>query len=704
MKKFHHLLTFLLAAHIGVASAQNTLEPATQLDELVVTASPFPRTLFEQAQPVTVLNGENLQLRLESTLGDTLNREAGITSTQFAPGASRPIIRGLGDDRIRVLSNGVNTTDVANVSPDHQVTTDPLTIDSIEVVRGPATLLYGPNTVGGVVNVIDNRIPTERLAKPVEGKVSGRFGTVDEERSGAFSFNFGAGPIVIHLDGFKRDTQDVHIPGLARSERMRKQQPLSEGEKEAQNVLPNSFVRSEGGAIGASTIWEGGFFGASYSGIDSNYGTVAEKDVTIDLRQRRLDVRGAFLEPLAIIKSINYKFAHTEYDHTEFEGPTPGTLFHIEGYDGRLDIVHQKLGPLEGAIGYQTQGSDFTAIGAEAFLPPTTNQTHSGFIFEEIAWEQYRFQFGARYDHQSNESDGGPAFGPGQKVDFNAISGSAGVVWTPVEAYAIALSVAYTERPPTYVELFANGPHVGTGSFEIGSAGLELERSVGVDFSVRKRLGRVTGAISLFYIRFTDYIALTPNGAFAPGEEEGEVGLPIFNYEAVDASYLGGEAEITFHLHEPAAPETIATGKNPTDAKSVAIVEPLRSIHLLDLEFKADYVRTEIRDGGDSLPRIPPFRVRGELQYSYNDRLRSSIGVQYVAEQNRTADFELPTDSYYLVNANLSYRVSMGPVEVDFYLKGTNLTNEEARLHTSFLKEVAPLPGRGVLFGATLEF
>ncbi len=690
----HFALSLSIASLLGTGAHLAHAEPATLLDETVVTASPFGRTLFEQAQPVTILSGERLKLRLESTLGETLGREAGITSTYFGPGASRPVIRGLGDDRIRVLNNGVNMLDVANVSPDHQVTSDPLSTETIEVVRGPATLLYGPNTVGGVVNVIDGRIPMERLGKLVEGKLSLRLGTADEERSGGASLNFGLGPVVIHVDGFRRDTQDLHIPDFARSERARKLAPLEAGEKEARGVLPNSFSNSEGGAIGASYIWDGGYFGISYSGVNSNYGTVAEKDVTIDMAQRRWDARGAFTEPFAGVKSISYKFASSDYNHTEFEGPSPGTLFQIEGYDGRLELVHHKFGLLSGSVGYQTSHSKFSALGDEAFLPSTETDSHSAFIFEEVALDKVRLQFGARFDHQSNDSAGGGAFGPSQSVDFDALSGSAGVVWTPVEQYAVALSLAYTERPPTYVELFANGPHVGTGSFELGGANLGLERSIGLDLSVRKKVSRVTGAVSAFYTRFSDYIALAPTGAV-----EAESELPVFRYNAVDATYLGGEAEVTFHLLQPAADAMTVSGK---DGKTMSAERTTGAT--LDLELKADYVRTEIRGGANgALPRIPPFRTSVGLSYSLG-RFGARVEGVYSARQNRTADFELPTDSYFLLNASVNYRVPIRGTELDFFVKGVNLTDADARLHTSFLKEVAPLAGRGVVFGVNATF
>ncbi|MBA3608988.1 MAG: TonB-dependent receptor [Chthoniobacterales bacterium] len=703
-------LSLALVVSTGFASAQDAVAPSVsptpagvaEHDRVIVSTTPLGGDLFDQTQSVTVLTGEELKLRLEPTLGETLSREPGVSSTYFGPGASRPVIRGLGDDRIRVLQNGVTTIDVSNVSPDHAVSTEPLTIKAIDVVRGPASLLYGPNTVGGVVNVIDNRIPTEKLQRPIEGKAEGRFGTADEERSGAGVFEFGLGPIVVHLDGFKRETDDVEIPGFARSERLRRLDPLPPGEVEARGTLPNSFTESEGGAVGASYVWDKGYIGAAFSGIDSRYGTVAEEEVTIELEQRRWDVRGAFNQPFTPIKAVNYKFSYSDYTHTEFEGPEVGTVFAIDGYDARLEVLHEKLGPLEGALGYQGQLTNFSALGAEAFLPAVETRSNAVFIFEEVALEPVRLQFGARYDRQSNETDANPAFGPGLSRDFDAFSGSAGIVYTPVEPYVIAFSVAYTQRPPTYVELFANGPHIATNAFEIGDPDLGKEDSVAFDLSFRKKSGRITGSLSFFYNRFSDFIIAKPTGEFSEAEEE-EEGLPIFAYESVDADFLGGELALTFHILEPYDREEAASASGK-ESKAVAPTGRIRSRHELHLDAKADYVYAQDREADRSLPRIPPFRTSAALVYGWGDRFGARIEGQYVAEQDRTAAFELPTDDYFLLGASVSYRIKAGPIDFDVYLKGTNLTDEEARVHTSFLKDIAPLAGRGALLGVRATF
>jgi iron complex outermembrane receptor protein len=703
MKKF--LILFVLifvGARITTAqeavarSASPTPTPVNphESERVVVTSTPLGGELSEQTQSVTILTGDNLKLRLEPTIGETLNREPGVSSTYFGPGASRPIIRGLSEDRVRVLEDGLSVIDASDVSPDHAVAIEPLTIKAIEVVRGAATLLYGPNTVGGAVNVIDNRVPSEKLSQPIEGKADGSYGTVDDRRSGAGLVEFGLGPIVIHLDGFKRETDDIEIPGFARSARLRELQPLPPGEEEPKDTLPNSFTESEGGAAGASYVWDKGYFGLAYSGVDSTYGTVAEEDVHIELEQRRWDFRGRFEEPFAPIKSITYKAAYSDYMHTEFEGPEVGTIFKNRGYDGRIEVAHEKLGPFEGVFGYQTQKTNFSALGEEAFLPPVESETHAGFLFEEVAFDPFKFQFGGRFDHLMHQTDTTDVFGPGISREFDAISGSAGIVYTPTEGYVVTLSTAYTQRPPTYVELFANGPHVATNAFEIGNPDLDLEESIGVDLSFRKTQGRITGAISFFYTRFNDFIKVAPTGGI-------EDDLPVFMFTATDADFIGGELELQFHLIEPHGAEEASAGK---DSKSVASPGRPANPHRLHIETKADYVYAQDLDADRSLPRITPFRASAALIYGWKDRFEARLEGQYVHEQDRTAQFELPTDSYFLLNTSASYRIAAGPVDFDFYVKGTNLTDEEARLHTSFLKDIAPLAGRGALVGVRATF
>jgi iron complex outermembrane recepter protein len=670
---------------------RETFPPISTLDALVITANRAGQTLFQQIQPASVLTDDQLLLRIEPTLGETLNRLPGVSSTGFAPGASRPILRGLGDDRIRILQNGTSLLDVSNVSPDHGVSTDPLSISSVEVVRGPATLLYGPNTIGGVVNVIDNRIAEERFTGTYPtGSFAFSGGTADNSLSESAEITWGHGPLVFHLDAFHRDTEDIEIPGFARSDRQRALDDPADDQP--YGTVPNSFSNSEGIGFGTSYIFEKGFLGFSYSGLNSDYGTVGEPDVTIGLEQRRWDMRGAVYEPLAFLREINFSLGYSDYTHTEFEGPDVGTVFEIEGFNGRLEFLHNPIAGFEGTIGYEIQASDFSALGDEAFLPPVTNSTNSLFFFEEKEFGKTRFQFGARYDHQSNETNDSAVFGPSLSRDFDAFSASAGIIYNPTENYAISLSLAYSQRPPTYVELFANGPHVATSTFEVGDPDLGKEEAFSIDLSLRKKSGWVTGSASAFYYRFNDYISLNDTGGTDPDED-----LPIFAFQPINADFYGFELEAIFHL--------LGAIEAPveTDAKSGTIPASAGSDSRLDLILRADYVHAENRDTGEAVPRIPPFRTSVALEYG-NGPLTASIEGQYAAAQDHNAAFELPTDNYFLLGASISYKASLAGLDSTIYIKGVNLTDEEARLSTSFLKDVAPLAGRGVVVGLRTEF
>ena len=687
-----YLISLLIHTTNPSAFAQNPIETSsavlTKLDEMVITASPFDLTLFQQVQPATVLKDQNLLLKMQPTLGESLNNEPGVSSTWFGPGASRPIIRGLGDDRVRILQNGISVLDVSNVSPDHAVASDPLSIRAVEVVRGPATLLYGPNTIGGVINVIDDRIPQERFdgAYPT-GKFQSSVGSADDLFSQSGDITWGSGPIVFHIDGFNSATNDLDIPGFARSAAQLEADPMI---PEPRDTLPNSATETKGAGLGGSYIWKGGFLGFSYSGVDSHYGTVAEPDVTIDMQQRRWDMRGAIYAPQSWIAEINYKLGYSDYEHAELEGNEVGTIFQIEGYDGRVELLHQKTDLLEGAVGFESQGSKFSALGEEAFLPAVETNVNSIFFFEEIPLDQLRLQFGARYDRQANDSEANAVFGPGLSREFNAFSTSTGIVWNPTDDYAIALSFAHTQRPPSYVELFADGPHVATGTFERGDPNLGTEDSFSVDLSLRKRTGRIAGSISGFYYHFNDFISLQPSGLLDP-----EDSLPIYDYRPIGAIFSGGEIETTFHLLE-AARDTPEGGS----ASPAAIPA---SVERLDLILGVDYVHAEDRNTGEPIPRIAPLRTRVALDYSIG-KFDARLECLFAAAQHRHAEYELPTDGYFLLNASSSYNLPIGGLATTIFLKGVNLTNEEARQSSSFLKDMAPMPGRGVVLGLRVDF
>jgi iron complex outermembrane receptor protein len=655
----------------------------SELPPVVITASPLPSSLFDLAAPVTVLSDEKLRDRMSSTLGETLANEPGITSSYFGPNASRPIIRGLDGDHIRILQNGVGNMDVSALSPDHNVAQDPLTVKKIEVVRGPAALLYGPTAVGGVVNVIDNRIPDTRIDSPITGALEGRYTSPDNGRSFGGVTEGGYKGFNYHIDGFYRQNDDLSIPGFARSARLRAIDPLPPGETEVKGKLVNSQGQADGGAGGLSYVWDKGYVGGSFLGYESDYGTVAEEDVTIRMIQKRWDLAGAFYDPVNFLQSVKWKFGSSYYGHTEFEGPDPGTIFKEDGLNGRIEALHKPIGRMEGAFGYEARRDELSVTGAEGFLPSTDSLTHSAFLFEEVKWDKVRLQFGGRFDHSSVDADSfttewtGVTHPAGSR-EFNTGSGSVGGVYRFVEGYSAALNASYTMRAPLHEELFANGPHLATGQFVVGDPTLDAERSYGFDFTLRKEAGKVTAAATFFYTHFDNFISLSPTGATETNPDNGET-VPVFQYVGVPADFIGGEASVMFHLLEE--------GKNK-----------------LHLELKTDYTRATETDSDNPLPRIPPWRFGGDLVYDWNNRLGASISVLRVQDQGRTAPNELATDGYTMLNVGVTYRIVTGKVNWDLLVKGTNLLDEEARVHTSFLKDIAPLGGRGAIVSLRASF
>lgn len=671
------------------------LDPAVHRETVIVTASPDARAESEVYQPVNVVTNEELQVRREATLGETLKNEVGVSSSYFGPGSSRPVIRGLGGDRIRILEEGLGTADASNISPDHAVAAEAATAEQIEIVRGPATLLYGSNALGGVVNVIDDRIPTKLPAASVTGSVDLAFGTVASERLGAVNIGGAIGANVAwHLDVFDRDTDDYEIPGPPESDFAHDDDDEDEeAEEEFTGVLENSSLRSRGGALGASWIGDRGFFGVAVSGLDSNYGVPGhahghdedheeharslrpleqeheegdEEAVRIDLDQRRIDVRGGYDPEAGPFRTVRVRLGSTDYEHVELEGDEVGTRFTNDGWELRLEGGHRPFGLLNGTVGAQFTSTDFAAVGEEAFVPPVETGSQAVFAFEEIDRGAWDLQFGARYerlDHQVSSLEL-------PDRSFDGLSASVGAIWQFAPQWSLASSLARAVRLPTAVELYADGPHAATRSYEMGDPDLDDEVSLGLDLSLRTKGERWRSELTVFNNEFDGYIFESPTG-----EEEDE--LPVFQYMQADARFYGLEAE--FHV-------------------DLLHLEPWH----LELDFGGDYVRARL-DGGENLPRIPPMRAFGGLTFR-GDRARAGFEVRHVFEQEETAAFENPTDSYTMINAHAAYRFFVGSSAHELLVRGTNLTDELARSHVSPLKELAPLPGRDVTLAYRLLF
>jgi iron complex outermembrane receptor protein len=654
-------------------SEQKPSSAEYKLEELLIESSPLQQTILESAQPVSILTGSELDLKAQNSLGDTLAAEPGISSSSFGPAAGRPVIRGLGGDRIRVLENGIGTQDVSSSSPDHAVTIESSVVDKIEVVRGPASLLYGTSAVGGIVNVFDNRIPEKLPSTPATGTVELRGESVNSGRSGLFNVTAPVGQFAFHADGFKRVTDDVRIPGFARTESLRDSSELEF--PEPRGKIPFSYSESDNLTLGSSYIFDKGYIGAAVSEFNTDYGVPnGENDISINAERRRVDVRGAVRDLGTMLESITTRVGITDYTHTEFEGREVGTRFDQNSFEGRIDMKHAEISSITGSWGLQLQTSDIQAIGEEAYQPPTDTTTYSLFALEEAAVsDSLTLQLGGRFDWSDLDTTGFEDLGDDDRSRFFAtFSQSAGAVWDLSDKYSLALSVAHSERAPNGQELFTNGPHIATGSFEVGNPELDIERSLGTDLTLRKTTGTFRGSIGGFFNHFWDYIALNPTG-----EEEDD--LPVFAYEAVDANFIGFESQISAHVIDRPGEE-------------------------LFFDIQPDYVRAKDRDNDDNLPRIPPFRLRTGVTYFHEDLLRARFEVQQVFAQRETAAFETSTDGYTMLNAYLSKDISFGSQVLEVFLRGNNLLNEKARNHVSFIKDVAPLPGASALLGIRIRF
>lgn len=637
------------------------IDPLVHAEEIVVTASGGSRRESEVYQPVNALSEEELRSLLQPTLGETLAREPGVTSTSFGAGASRPVIRGLGADRIRVLEEGVGTGDASNVSPDHAVSVEPSAAERIEIVRGPATLLYGSNAIGGVVNVISARVPAYLPGSPLSGSVDLRYGSAAEEKANSVTLDGALGHIAWHADLSLRDTNDYAIPEPA--------DPFDDPDH-FEGTLENSSLQSRSGTLGGSWIGSRGFFGLALTSFTTEYGVPGhaehgeegepeegeeeEEAVRIDLEQRRIDLRGE-LSGLALFETIRMRVGVADYEHVELEGAEIGTRFTNDSWEGRLEGRHLPLGRLSGTWGVQLSSNDFVATGDEAYIPANRSTSSALFAFEELPGERFDVQFGARYERQEvrlQEGDAGR--------DFSGVSGSVGTIWRPTDRTVVALALARAVRLPTATELYANGPHAATRQFEIGNPGLDPETSLGLDLAFRRTAGRFRGELSLFNSAFDGFIFEAPTG-------EVEDGFGVFGFVQRDARFRG--AELITHTH----------------------LVSLGGSHL-ELDLGADYVRATLA-GGENLPRIPPLRASGGLNL-HGGPVRARIEVRHTFEQNDIAPFETETGSFTFLNAHVGYRFFFKNLIHDVMLRGTNLTDQLGRSHVSALKDLAPLPGR----------
>ena len=639
-----------LALYSGTASAQEEDEHHT-LDEIIVSATPLARTVEELAQPTSVVSGDALTRKQSSSIGETLADQPGVSASYFGPVASRPVIRGQFGERVRVLSNGLDSLDASALSEDHAVGLDSILATRVEIVRGPATLLYGSGAAGGLVNIVDTRLRDKPLDETASGAFSVGSASATGRKSVAGALDAGNEHVAFHVDAFSRSTDDVEVP-------------------DAPTPVANTNSDTDGAAGGVTLFTENAFVGAAVSRYRSNYGVPGDdpdEEVRIALDQTRYDLNGEYRFDAAI-EEVRLRVARNDYGHTELEGDEIGTVFKTQGTDARLEAKHKSFGGLDGAIGLQYKNIDFEAIGDEAFVPPSITDQLSIYAFEELALsDRWVLQGSARIEQQELSSPLLPGY------DDTAYGASVGAIFSINDALSVSLNSALTERHPNSTELYADGPHVAVQRFERGSIAqgngmLRKELSTNLDATLRLQLDWVEISVTAFQNLVDDYILLQPSSDI-------DDGLQVFNYANADVDMYGFEFEALFDVFE-------------------------NDYGHLHARLSSDFVHAE-ESTGAYLPRIPPLRTGLSLHYTFG-AFEASIDASRSDAQNKTAANESRTPAYTLVGAEASVRVANEQLLI--FIKGSNLNDEVARRHTSALKELLPLPGRSINFGLRWDF
>ena len=729
--ELHVVASAYVHKNIQVDLAKNESPTLTvQLDKsaleiIDVSATPFHSSNIESALPITVLHGESLRMRQANTLGDTLSKEVGVHSNFHGGVASTPIIRGLDGPRVLITQNGLDAGDASRVGPDHAVSTETSTSERIEVLRGPATLFYGSGAIGGVVNIVDESIPKSRETK---GEWLTEYNSNNEQALASGSFTSSIGNVAVHADGFYRDSENYQIP-----------------EKNGVDEVANSAAESSGFTLGTSYLLDNGFVGISYQNLEQEYGipghSHGDEDIAVfaDLTQNRFQLLSELSFDNTVIKSLNTKVGYTDYRHTEVELGVVGTTFDNESLEARIELLHQDFLDWRGGLSLHYKQSDFTAVGAEAFTPPSDTSSLGLAWIEERHFGDFLVQLGARIErtevtaakvrlpdlelvedaHDDHEMDGHAAHDSHDHHDhgehaaqgytrnfdvkhvFTPVSLSAGLVWDFTDGYNLGLSLSHSERAPSASELLSFGPHIGTGSYEVGALfslhddhgeephfgltdhDIVMETATNIDLSLRKFKGDFGFILNAFYNQIDDYYYQQATGLSAGdghdhsghdhgGHEEAHT-LPLYIFTAQDVSLYGFEAQVAWQI---------------TDEFSWKV--------------QGDVIHARL-DAGGELPRTPPARIATEFSYQ-GESISADLFVSHYFEQTHTAALETSTDSYVMVDANVNYHFSLGQHDLAVYLKALNLTDEYAQVHTSFLKDLTPLAGRSVTVGLRGSF
>lgn len=689
------------------ALAQSTGEGdyhAEEDEEIVVTGA-IQVSRKDVLSGVAVLAGQDLAQSVRPSLGETLAGTPGVSASSFGPSSSRPVLRGLQGDRVRILSNGMGAIDASNTSVDHAPAINPLLAQRIEVLRGPQALQYGSAAIGGVVNVIDRRIPTSLPDEPLHFSAMGGYGSAADERSLAASADLAlGGGWALHVDGSWLKSSDLRIPGFAMTPALREEAlatsllpdhdaDLGEGGEHhheeidyaanaaVQGRLPNSAARTWTFSTGAAYIDEGGSIGVAYTRLDSRYGvpvrlaTLPDQEQhapIIQVKQDRIDAKAELNLGEGFLRKLSFRYAFADYRHYELDDGAVENTFLNQGMEGRFELAQNERGGWSGASGVQFVLRDFDVIGDEPYLPRNSTDQIGVFTVQQLQAGPWRLEAGLRFERTRQKAfalDGLTQFYSGTR-DYDAFSGSVGAAFDVAPGWKAGINLSQAERAPSAEELFAFGPHHGTETYEIGNPFLRIERARSVE-------GILRGSGSGFDIEFTAFHSWFDNFIYTSRTGDIQDGLPVYQILQADARLYGFE----FQTH-------VVVGKaGPWTFKA---------------EGMADYVRATIVGEGPA-PRIPSLRVKGGL-VAESPHFDFGIEAEHVTAQNRVAQFETATPAYTLVNLSAAWRPWGVARPVSFTLSGNNLFDVEARRHASFLKDYAPLPGRDIRIGVRLDF
>lgn len=640
-----HYLARALACALFTSTAAHA-----QQDAIYVT--PLDSDEASVAQPASVLRGDDLRRRQASSIGDTLDREPGVQSGGMGPGASRPVIRGQDAPRVRVLDNGLGTLDVSTISPDHQSAVETLGATQVEILRGPASLIHGGGAIGGLVNVVTKRIPRDRL-QGLAGAIEVRLGGAAREYTGLVDLNGGTGGFAWHLDATSRNASDYRGP---------------------RGRVANSFIESRGANLGASLIGERGHIGFGAQVLNSFYGVPAGEQARIDLDRNRYELEGELRDPLPGFSRIRARLGRTDYRHNEVEQTGEvATRFENTGTEGRLELKHRPIGPFTGVLGFSGHERRFSAVGAESFIEPVRSRANALFLVEEARAGNWRFELGGRVERERHSPDAASGL---PERSFSPTTWSGGVTWTFMPGYSAAATLTRAQRAPAIEELYANGPHAATATFEVGDDTLSKEVSRNLDFSLRKTAGTWRWKAGIYASRFRDYTyahvlgRVDETGAADPAGE-----FTLVNYRQASARFRGFEAELSYR------PESGFGGR-----------------------LFADVARGNL-EGIGPVPRMSPSRLGLDLNHA-RGRWSSFASLLLVLRQDRIAAAqETATAGYTRLDAGASYRIRhAGSVTTTLFAQANNLLDRDMRVHTSFIKDAAPLPGRSFSAGLRATF